>query len=74
MWNAIDGIRKVGNIGTHMEKDVNVIVDVDPGEAEKLLRLIEVLVDEWYVRRENKKKRIADVTALAAEKDKERGL
>ena len=26
-WNAIDGLRKMGNIGAHMEKDINVIVD-----------------------------------------------
>src|SRR5688572_25226431 len=32
-WDAIDAVRKVGNIGAHMEKDINVIVDVDPKEA-----------------------------------------
>ena len=34
-WAAIDGVRKIGNIGAHMEKDINVIVEVDPEEAEK---------------------------------------
>jgi len=33
-WEAIDAVRKLGNIGAHMEKDINVIVDVDPEEAE----------------------------------------
>jgi hypothetical protein len=47
---AIDAIRKIGNIGAHMEKDVNVIVDVEPNEASKLLWLIEVLFREWYYR------------------------
>src|ERR1019366_3058534 len=35
-WDAIDAVRSVGNIGAHMEKDINVIVDVDPDEAAKL--------------------------------------
>jgi hypothetical protein len=50
-WKAIDAVRSIGNIGAHMEKDINLIVDVDPGEADVLLRLIEVLLEEWYIRR-----------------------
>jgi hypothetical protein len=48
-WNAIDAVRKIGNIGAHMEKDINLVVDVEPQEAEMLIGLIEVLVKEWYV-------------------------
>lgn len=48
-WEAIDGVRKIGNIGAHMEADINVIVDVDPDEAELLIGLIETLLFEWYV-------------------------
>lgn len=33
MWKALDGIRKIGNIGAHMESDVNLIVDIDISEA-----------------------------------------
>jgi len=33
LWEAIDGLRKIGNIGAHMESDVNLIVDVEPDEA-----------------------------------------
>ena len=25
-WKVLDGIRRVGNIGAHMEKDINVIL------------------------------------------------
>ena len=28
-------IRKIGNIGAHMECDINLIVDIEPNEAEK---------------------------------------
>jgi len=49
VWGAIDGLRKMGNIGAHMEKDINVIVDVDPTEAALLIELLEMLFEEWYV-------------------------
>jgi len=35
--DAIDHIREIGNIGAHMEADINVIVDVDPNEAQVLI-------------------------------------
>ena len=50
-WAAIDALRKIGNIGAHMEKDVNTIIHVDPGEAERLIMLIELLIDKWYIAR-----------------------
>ena len=31
--DAIDHVRGLGNIGAHMEKDISIVVDVDPGEA-----------------------------------------
>ncbi|MDI2112227.1 DUF4145 domain-containing protein [Commensalibacter nepenthis] len=30
LYDAIDVSRQIGNIGAHMEKDINVIIDVDP--------------------------------------------
>lgn len=50
-WKAIHAVRSIGNIGAHMEKDINLIVDVDPTEAVLLIQLIEVLLGEWYIRR-----------------------
>lgn len=65
---AIDAIRTVGNIGAHMEKDINIIIDVDPNEAELLIQLIEVLVDDWYVDRFHRQQRLSKITNMAAEK------
>ena len=31
-WKVIDGVRRIGNIGAHMEKDINLIVDIDTDE------------------------------------------
>lgn len=66
---AIDHVRKIGNIGAHMEADINVIVDVDPGEAQKLIDLIEFVFAEWYVARDRRKKRLAEIKAIAESKD-----
>lgn len=65
---AIEGVRKVGNIGAHMEADINVIVDVDPEEAQVLLELVETMIEETYVRRAERQARLARVAQIAAEK------
>ena len=71
--DAIDAVRKVGNIGAHMEKDINLIVDVDPNEAQALIELIEMLFQEWYVARQTRNERLAKVTAIAQEKGNVKG-
>lgn len=67
-WSAIDSVRSIGNIGAHMEKDINLIVDVEPEEAELLLRLIEVLLEEWYIRRHDREEHMQKVIAAAQAK------
>lgn len=72
-WESIDAVRKVGNIGAHMEKDINVIIEVEPQEALLLLQLIELLFEEWYIHRhvrELKLKAIVDVSAKKEEDKK----
>ena len=65
---ALTAVRKVGNIGAHMEADIDVIVDVDPGEAQILINLIESLIADWYVERHKRSARFASAVALAADK------
>lgn len=72
-WAAIDAVRKIGNIGAHMEKDINVIIDVDANEAEMLLQLIEVLLEEWYVRRHEREQHMNKVVAAAQAKASSKG-
>lgn len=66
--DAIDAVRRVGNIGAHMERDINIIIDVDEGEAQALIDLIEMLFDDWYISRHQRQQRLARVKAIAAEK------
>ncbi len=71
-WKAIDALRNLGNIGAHMENDTSVIIDIDPGEAEKLLILIEHLVDQWYIAKHNQKQLYDDIVGINNEKEQER--
>lgn len=63
-WSAIDAVRKIGNIGAHMEKDVDLILDVEPDEAQVLINLIEMLFEDWYVHRHERQKRADAVIDL----------
>jgi hypothetical protein len=67
-WNAIDAVRNIGNIGAHMEKDINLVIDVEPDEAGLLIGLIETLITEWYIARHEREQRMARIIATAADK------
>ena len=71
-WGAIDAVRMIGNIGAHMEKDINIIVDVDPEEASLLIGLIEYLVVEWYVARDDRSRHLRELAELAGKKETQR--
>jgi hypothetical protein len=72
IWDAIDGIRQVGNIGAHMEQDINLIIDVSPEEADLLIEMIEMLLDDWYVARYNRQQKLQRIKDVAAEKKEAR--
>lgn len=69
---AIDAIRKIGNIGAHLERDINVIVEVDPDEAKILIELLEMLFKDWYVARNDRQARLQKIIGIAQEKQEDR--
>lgn len=71
-WKSIDAVRKVGNIGAHMEKDINLIIEVDPKEAKLLIELIEMLFEEWYIHRHERELKLKAISAIAEDKDKQK--
>lgn len=72
LWTSIDALRQLGNIGAHMEKNTDIIVDIDPNEAKSLIKLIELLMKEWYVNREERKKIFSDINTTNQSKQNER--
>lgn len=69
---AIDAVRKVGNIGAHMEKDINVVVDVEPDEAGLLIELIETLINDWYISRHEREQRLKAIVKMKDDKENDR--
>lgn len=72
IWEGLNDIRKLGNIGAHMEKDINLIVDIDPSEADTLLKFIELLIEEWYVAREKRRTTLEKISSINSQKQEQR--
>jgi hypothetical protein len=65
---SLHHVRSLGNIGAHMERDIDLIIPVDPKEAQILIDLIEILFEEWYITREKRQSKFAALKATAEEK------
>ena len=68
-WKSINTVRKVGNIGAHMERDIDLIVDVEPNEAQLLIQLIELLISEWYINRYERERKLQEIVQMGEKKD-----
>lgn len=61
---AIDVLRQIGNIGAHPNKDINTIIDINPKDAEILIKLIEYFIEEWYIARFEHTRLLEEVKTL----------
>lgn len=68
-WQAIDSVRQMGQVARHLEKGVNLIQEGDANEADMLLRLIDYLIDDWYVAREKRMERLATIKSIRSPGD-----
>lgn len=68
-WKSIDSIRKIGNIGAHMEKNINLIINVEPNEAKMLINLIELLFEEWYIHKYERELKLKKIVSFANDKE-----
>lgn len=71
-YRVLSGVRRLGNIGAHMEKDVNLIIDIDPGEAQKLVKLLELLIKEWYIARHDREELYQEILTIDQDKQQQR--
>ena len=69
---VLDALRKLGNIGAHPEKDINLIVDIEPNEAHMLLKFIELLMQKWYIERHDNEQLLQDILDLDKDKQNQR--
>lgn len=68
LYQALMGLKGIGNIGAHPERDINLVVDVEPNEVSELLELLRLLDAEWYVAKAVRAGRLASITAISANK------
>lgn len=64
VWDAIETIRKCWNIWAHMEKDIDLIIDIEPHEAEKLKWLIEFLFEQWYIKKYEQNLKLEEIKQI----------
>ena len=55
-----------------MEKDINLILDVEPDEAQALIDLIELLFGEWYVAKHDRERKIEGIGGRAENKEEKK--
>lgn len=53
---VLHSLRQIGNIGAHPEADINTIIDIEPEDASKLIKVIEFFIDKWYIDRYEQEK------------------
>jgi len=70
-WEAIESVRRSGMIGARMESEGAEIQDTDPGEAKLLIGLIETLIQDWYVARDERRKRLEKIRRITGEETAE---
>ncbi|MDH4161112.1 MAG: DUF4145 domain-containing protein [Nitrospirota bacterium] len=64
-WEAVESVRNTGLIGPRMESEGAEIQDSEPGESQLLIGLIETLIHDWYVNRDVRRKRLAEIKQIA---------
>lgn len=71
---ALHSLRKIGNIGAHPEKDIELILDIEPGEAKLMISLIEFFIQNWYIKRHDEEEMMNEIINIAEQKDKAKNL
>lgn len=71
-WDAIESVRKSGRIESLLESEGAEVLDTDPGDANLLIGLIETLIQDWYVAREERRKRLKEIRKIAGEERAEK--
>jgi len=61
---SIGLVRSFGNIRSYMQEHTDTMVDADPKEVELLIRLNEILFEDWYAARHERENRANDLDAF----------
>jgi len=70
-WETIESVKKTGTIGIRFESEGAEILDTEPLEAKLLIGLIETLIRDWYVTREERRKRLLELRRISGDAEAE---
>lgn len=65
---ALKALKDIGNIGAHPERDIELIVDVEPNEAKLMITLIEYFMEQWYIRRHTDEEMMNEIVNVSQKK------
>lgn len=68
----LDAIRDMGNFGSHPERDVSVIIDVDPEDASLAIEITQTIIADWYIDKHEREKRQTAIKASLSSKKERR--
>lgn len=68
-WEAIEAVRSTGMIGARMDSEGAEVMETEQGEARLLIGLIETLIHDWYVARQERRRRLDVIRQIGAETD-----
>lgn len=74
VWEAMDHLRKLGNIGAHSEKNINVIIDITSEEAKILIKFIEYLIEMSYLERYKTEQIFHSIGEISQQKQSEKKI
>lgn len=74
--STLHQVREIGNVGAHMEEDVNLIIDILPEEAMLLVEVLESMVEDTYIKRDRDRQRMELINqkAIAIKEQKKGGV
>ena len=67
--HSIELVRKFGNIDAYMREHIDKLVDATAKEVELLIRLNEILFEDWYVARYNRERRSDELDSFIKSMD-----
>lgn len=73
-WETIESVRNVGSIGARFESEGAELLDTEPPEAKLLIGLIETLIQDWYVIREERRKRLHEMKQITGKETAENAV
>ena len=62
--NLVNALRKSGNLNPHFNQDTRLISDTGENEAETLLKLIEYLLEQCYIKRHEQEALLSEIISL----------